>query len=102
MTKRDACHVCGAWPAGCWLGWPGFTASQPEKIRGKRIRLCRFGGDCHAQGILRAERFSGTPWPWMEGSGEIRAKVEALRPPTDPPPADPPRPAAPPPQPTLI
>lgn len=75
---NPACMICGATPAPFGIGWPGLRADQPRAVAGKRLRLCAFNGDCHAQGIARAVKAALRPWPWKNEPQELRDAVEAI------------------------
>lgn len=75
----SACQICGAAPAPFGQGWPGYPHEQPEALRGKRLRLCAFGGACHAMAIARAIRAAGREWPgYGPGAPPPEAVASAL------------------------
>lgn len=75
----NACQICGAAPAPFGQGWPGYPKDQPEALRGKRLRLCAFGGACHAMAIARAIRATGREWPgYSPGAPAPEAVAAAL------------------------
>ncbi|QDF14288.1 hypothetical protein vBDshSR4C_040 [Dinoroseobacter phage vB_DshS-R4C] len=95
-----ACMVCGKAPAPFGMTWPGPRKSAPAEIAGKVLRLCEFGGECHAQGIARATRKARRDWPWAtHDPPDLRARVAELldeKPRAPPSPPSPPKPRTPP------
>ncbi|MGX0875949.1 hypothetical protein ACSSV4_000621 [Roseovarius sp. MBR-154] len=71
------CQICGNTPAPFGQGWPGTPASQPEPVRGRKLRLCAFGGPCHAMAVARVIRAAGQPWPAGGYRGIAAADVAA-------------------------
>ncbi|MEM8849277.1 MAG: hypothetical protein AAGE03_04495 [Pseudomonadota bacterium] len=73
------CMICKRPHAAYGMGWPGLPQSQPDRVRGKIVRLCALDGECHAQAILLATKAAGVRFPWpANASASLRARVADL------------------------
>ncbi|MEM7724336.1 MAG: hypothetical protein AAF376_18475 [Pseudomonadota bacterium] len=69
------CMICQTPFAAFGVGWPGLQSSQPDRVRGKRLRVCALDGECHAQAIARAVLATGTRWPWGQEPPALKSRV---------------------------
>lgn len=97
------CMMCKRPHAAFGVSWSGLPSSQPDRVRGKTVRVCAHDGECHAQAIVRAARAAGFRFPFpLNASPALVARVGAILAEVDPPPVPPPSPPPVRDQPTLL